>query len=137
MTRTALIGAAIAALAAMPALAQQGGGGPNAGPITRAQMQQMTQQRFAQMDANHDGFVTPDEMTAAGGDAQRAAAMLQRLDTNHDGKISLDEMTANQMRRFDAADANHDGVLTPEERQAATARMQQQAPQAPQAPQGH
>jgi Ca2+-binding EF-hand superfamily protein len=131
MTRIALIGAAVAAIAAMPAFAQQGGGA-DAGPISRAQMQQMVQQRFAQMDVNHDGFVTADEMTAGGGDPQRAATMLQRFDANHDGKISLDELMTARMSMFDAADTNHDGVLSPEERQAAMARMQQQTPQAPQ-----
>jgi Ca2+-binding EF-hand superfamily protein len=137
MTRILFVGAAVAILAAVPAFAQPGADA-NAGPITRAQMQQTMQQRFAQMDTNHDGFVTTEEMNAGGADAQHAAAMLQRFDTNHDGKISLDELMTRQMAMFDAADTNHDGVLSPEERQAAMARMQQQMQQqTQQAPQGH
>jgi Ca2+-binding EF-hand superfamily protein len=132
MTRIALFGAAIAALAAASASAQPAApaapAAPAQGPITRAQMEAGVQQRFAQMDANHDGFVTADEMVGAGGDTQRAAAMMQRMDSNHDGKLSLAELTASRLAAFDAADTNHDGILTPEERAAAMARMQTPAP---------
>jgi hypothetical protein len=134
MTRTAFLGAAVAALTATAAFAQAPAAPqPDAGPMTRAEMQQRLQQRFAQMDANHDGAITQDEL-AASSDPQRAAAMMQRMDTNHDGKITLDELMARQMAAFDAADTNHDGVLSPEERAAAMSRMQQPAPAAPAAP---
>jgi hypothetical protein len=46
----------------------------------------------------------------------RMAAM---ADTNGDHAISRDEFMAAAMKRFDAADTNHDGKLTPEERKAA------------------
>lgn len=46
----------------------------------------------------------------------RMAAM---ADTNGDHAISRDEFMAAAMKRFDAADANRDGKLTPEERKAA------------------
>jgi hypothetical protein len=137
MTRIALFGAAIAALAAAGVSAQPAPPTPAApaapvqGPITRAQMEAGVQQRFAQMDANHDGFVTADEMVGAGGDTQRATTMMQRTDANHDGKLSLAELTASRLAAFDAADANHDGILTPEERAAAMARMQAPAPATP------
>lgn len=42
---------------------------------------------FAQADANHDGFITADEMTA---DAGR---FFKALDTNGDGEIDPDEIT--------------------------------------------
>ena len=51
-----------------------------------------------------------------GGGMGRMAAM---ADTNGDHAISRDEFLAAAMKRFDAADANHDGKLTPEERKAA------------------
>lgn len=51
-----------------------------------------------------------------GGGMGRMAAM---ADTNGDHAISRDEFIAAAMKRFDAADANHDGKLTPEERKAA------------------
>lgn len=132
MTRIAFFGAAVAAMTASVALAQA----PAApGPMTRAEMQQRVQQRFAQMDTNHDGSLTQAELVAAGVDANMATAMMQRMDTNHDGKITLEELTARQLAAFDAADTNHDGILTPEERAAAMAKMQPQAaPAAPAAP---
>jgi len=42
--------------------------------------------------------------------------MFERADANHDGRVSLQEMTAAALQHFDAADANHDGKLTPDER---------------------
>jgi Ca2+-binding EF-hand superfamily protein len=42
--------------------------------------------------------------------------MFEDADANHDGRVSLEEMTATALKHFDAADANHDGKLSPEER---------------------
>jgi len=42
--------------------------------------------------------------------------MFERADANRDGRVSLQEMTAAALQHFDAADANHDGKLTPDER---------------------
>ncbi len=92
------------------------------GNITRAAALAAADQRFAAMDANHDGTVTPDEMRAyreqrraeqaarrgvgnqpgrsprqpitADAFRARAAAMFDRLDTNHDGKIDATERAA-------------------------------------------
>ncbi|MGO1303716.1 MAG: hypothetical protein ACTMKV_02910 [Sphingomonas parapaucimobilis] len=92
------------------------------GTITRTAALAAADQRFAAMDANHDGTVTPDEMRAyrdqrraehaarrPGGDRPgrpapqpitaeafraRAAAMFDRLDTNHDGKVDATERAA-------------------------------------------
>ena len=139
MTRLLLAGAAFAAFAAFPASAQPPAGGPPAAeapesPTTRAQMQQQIQERFAAMDANHDGFVTAAEL------GERGPQVMERLDTDHDGKLTLAELSGPMLARFDRADANHDGIVTPEERaayrDAMRARMQQESAPAP-APQGH
>lgn len=53
--------------------------------------------------------------------------MLARLDSNKDGKISLAEFSAPALNRFDAADTNKDGVVTPEERRAASEKSRQKA----------
>lgn len=53
---------------------------------------------FEQADRNHDGVLTPDEMTA---DAQR---FFEILDTNHDGEIDPDEI------------AHYENVIAPEVR---------------------
>jgi Ca2+-binding EF-hand superfamily protein len=77
---------------------------------------------FDQVDANHDGFLTRDELKAA----RRAMhqAHWAKIDTNGDGKVSLDEAKANAPRlaqHFDQVDANHDGFVTPDEMKAAFA----------------
>ena len=41
--------------------------------------------------------------------------MLERMDRNTDGKISFEEYRNAMVRRFDARDANHDGVLAGKE----------------------
>ena len=117
-----LAAAAFAGLAAAPLFAQpQGAPTP---PSTRAEMEASTQQRFAARDANHDGFLTVDELGPNG------PATIARLDADHDGKISLDEARTAMMAMFDRADTNHDGTISPEERAAAMAQMGQPAPQA-------
>ena len=108
-----LAAAASAAFATAPLLAQPAGGPPT----TRAEMEQRIQQRFAARDANHDGFMTSDEL------GPNAAMVIEQLDTDHDGKISLAEATARTLADFDAADANHDGTLTDAEREAAHGRI--------------
>lgn len=122
-----LAASAFACLAATPLLAQPAGA--PTGPITRADMEQSVRTRFAARDANHDGFLTPDEL------GENGAAMITRGDTDHDGKLSLDEAVTGSLARFDRADTNHDGILSPEERAAAMAAMAQPAPQP--APQPH
>jgi hypothetical protein len=74
---------------------------------TRAEVQARVQERFAALDADHDGAVTRAELDAyrakarttrdAERDAARATrrdAMFARLDTNHDGQISKAEFAA-------------------------------------------
>jgi len=56
-----LAAAAFAGLASAPLPAQPAGTPANP-PSTRAEMQQSIQTRFAARDANHDGFLTPDEL---------------------------------------------------------------------------
>jgi Ca2+-binding EF-hand superfamily protein len=47
-------------------------------------------------------------------------------DANHDGRVTLQEMTAAALQHFDMADANHDGTITPEERMQMHQRMRMQ-----------
>jgi Ca2+-binding EF-hand superfamily protein len=116
MKTSILAAAAFAGLAAAPLFAQPA---PTP-PSTRAEMETSIQQRFAARDANHDGFLTADELGESG------PAAVARLDTDHDGKISLAEARTAMMAMFDRADTNHDGVVSPEERAAAMAQMQSQ-----------
>lgn len=77
-------------------------------PITRAEVVQMVQARFARIDANHDGFITRDEEQGAMQAmhakmqqrmAKRADGFFDRLDTNHDGVISRAEFDAARAAR--------------------------------------
>ncbi|MEQ8310288.1 MAG: hypothetical protein RIA72_06275 [Sphingopyxis sp.] len=102
---------------------------------------------FERLDANKDGNISKAEWDQHGADraAKRAergdkradagegkrgmrghhgkrgghrAMMMGKADTNGDKAISLAEFQTAALARFDAADANKDGQVTPEERQA-------------------
>jgi hypothetical protein len=116
--------AALAASIAVPALAQ---GGPPPDPygdatVTKAQATQQANDRFAQLDANKDGSLTPEERRAGapaggggfgggggGGGGPGGAAP---------GPQNKEEYVAAQLQRFDRQDADHDGNLTKAERDA-------------------
>lgn len=137
MVRTLPLAAAAAAIV-LPALASAQTPPPQGrAEATRDVAIARAADRFAQMDANHDGAVTKDElqaymaarMAARGDGAERhgggmggiggmGAMMFDRFDTNHDGRITLDEAKADAAARFDQMDTNHDGVLSPDERAA-------------------
>lgn len=106
-------------------------------PITRAEYMKMVDAHFNQIDMNHDGKVTKDELAAElqrelqianARIAQQLEAKFRQLDTNHDGQLSLQEFMAIQPRlqpsetpeqMIQRLDANHDGELTAEEFRAA------------------
>jgi hypothetical protein len=117
---------AAAILAGAPAMAQRG---PQ-GPLTRDAYLAMQKERFAAMDANHDGIVTKEELTAQiaarmgnAPPADRIDAMFRILDTDGDGKATTAEADAAEAARFTTLDTDHDGTLTPEERRAGMGGM--------------
>ena len=129
-----LLIAALPLLIVTPAFAQAPGNMPAS--QTKAEAEERAQMVFDQLDANHDGAITQDEVTAFTkmmGDnpriVGRVTSMFTEADTNHDGKLTAAEAKARADVAFDAADTNHDGVLSPEERQAAKARSAAQSPQ--------
>jgi len=116
------------------------------GKLDKADRAARMAQRFDRMDTNHDGVLSRDEFIAGhagpmahedrmdgdkmdrasahGGHGRGMMAMmamhrLGKMDANGDRVITRDEFVAGALARFDAADANHDGKLTPEERRAA------------------
>ena len=48
-------------------------------------------------------------------DEDGLTAWFEQADRNHDGSLSPDEMTADAQRFFDALDTNHDGEIDPDE----------------------
>jgi hypothetical protein len=140
MNKFTLLGMAAAIAVSGPAFAQGGpiGGGPTGGgPMTdpygdatvaKADAEKAAGARFDQLDTNHDGSLSADEIeAAANGPGGRG---LRRADTDGDGKVTRDEFLTGQKQRFDMIDADHDGQLTKAERDAyraqMRARMQQQ-----------
>ncbi len=103
------------------------------GPITRAQVQAALRRRFAAMDANHDGAISPAEFQAFRARTAAAPAgdpfghvgghWFEHADADGNGRVTPAEAAARPMRLFDMADVNHDGVVSPTERQMATALM--------------
>ncbi len=103
----------------------------------KATRPQITQERFNQLDGNHDGFISPEDRPAGGkgagaraeGDPEARRQLMQTLmagDTNKDGKVSFDEVTTAKpgfaKADFDRVDRDQDGFLTAKD-----------APHAPQA----
>jgi hypothetical protein len=93
--------AAVLALAAAPALAQDGSGpGPFGGRMSTAERAQLAEERFAAADVDGDGQLTLAELVAAAEAAEalrreeRVARLIAGLDTNDDGTISLEEAQA-------------------------------------------
>ncbi|MBA3896131.1 MAG: EF-hand domain-containing protein [Sphingomonadaceae bacterium] len=191
MNKMILTSAAVVALA-VPAAAQVAMHHDMDGPTTRADAEAKVRAQFAKMDANHDGFVTREEVQASmeAMMAEHRTDAFDAIDANHDGSISRDEFMAHRpgaggmhtemraengargmgghrmmmmregdpnagfgmfvmadgdkdgrvslkealdatLARFDQADANHDGTLTPEERRGAMEAMRAEMRAAP------
>ena len=121
--------AALGALA-VPAVAQQGGAQRDQ---TRAEAQQRADMMFQMLDSNRDGSVTKDEadqvfakfQQSRGGDAGRGGRTRALIDQAFATTASLNQQQfeAQALARFDAADANRDGVVTAAERQQARDRQ--------------
>lgn len=87
------------------------------GDVTMAEMAAHGAARFNSADADGDGFLTQDELTAQadGRRGNRVERMFERRDANSDGKLSLAEMTPDEDRvaaRFERADADGNGAIS-------------------------
>jgi len=121
MKKLTIAVAAVAASMAVPALAQ---GGPPPDPygdatVSKDDVSKAAAARFAQLDTNHDGTLSPEERAAGGpggggGRGPGGAAP---------GPQSQADYVAAQVARFDRQDADHDGKLTKAERDAFRAAL--------------
>lgn len=81
---------------------------------------------FDEIDANHDGFVTFEELRAFGASHRgHRGHGFKALDKDGDGRISREEAAGapRLAQDFDKVDADHDGFLTRDELQAAHRAM--------------
>jgi Ca2+-binding EF-hand superfamily protein len=95
---------------------------------------------FARADANKDGTITRAEFDTIAPQIKARIehagisrdSMMNRMfgmeDTNKDGRVSLAEMKQAALARFDRVDLNHDGTITPQERQKAAQMFKAQHP---------
>jgi len=92
---------------------------------------------FARADTDKDGVITQAEFDAMGQQIHTrmekaaltrgpAGHMLDTADTNKDGKVSLAEAQQLALSHFDQMDLNHDGTITPQERQQARKQFRAQ-----------
>jgi hypothetical protein len=117
MKTLTIAAAALAAAISVPALAQ---GGPPPDPygdatVTQADVEKNAGDRFAQMDANHDGTLQVDEQPFGG----------RRFGGGDPAPMSKADFVASQVQRFQRMDADHDGKLTKAERDAFRQQMMQ------------
>jgi Ca2+-binding EF-hand superfamily protein len=125
---------AASATVGSPAIAQQSGAAAQK-PVTRAQLESRLDASFAEADANHDGFLSANELQVMQQKGmqqvqararQELQARFNQLDTNKDGKLSFDEFVAiatvrpNQTPEqiLQKLDTNHDGKVSPAEAKA-------------------
>jgi hypothetical protein len=114
-------------LLAVPALAQ---GGPPPDPygdatVTKADVEKAATDRFATLDTNKDGSLSPEERRAGGpggGGGFRGGGGGGGAGGPPPAQ-NLAEYVAAQSGRFDQQDADHDGKLTKAERDAFRAAM--------------
>ena len=101
------------------------------GYVTKDEYLAAAQNRFARMDSNGDGKLSPDELASPhdnhGGKQGKAGGVhaafgqkyFDKLDTNHDGVVSKDEFMAAASAKFAQFDTAGDGKVTAAEIESA------------------
>jgi Ca2+-binding EF-hand superfamily protein len=97
-----IAGAALAQPAATPRLDRQA-------DVTRQQVIERADQRFARLDVDNDGRATADEARQAREQrrTERAGAMFERMDADRDGSVSRAEFDQARAQRGDRLAARH------------------------------
>ena len=97
-------------------------------PVSRGEVIAFVRKQFAQMDQNHDSFVSVPEFQAyrarqpKGRGAQIGRITkhwFERADRNRDGRVTVTEAQARPLRFFGMADLNKDGTASVREQSVA------------------
>ena len=88
----------------------------------RQQLQQQLAAKFQQLDTNKNGSLSLAEFQAAMPNiatSETPDQLLAQLDANKNGTVSADEFRASDVAKFNRADKNKDGIVSPAEARAA------------------
>lgn len=93
------------------------------GAIDQKEFTAFHEQRFKEVDANHDGKISQDEMPNKGdckmkNGQNKFGSRFDETDINHDGALSKDEAEIGMpmlFSHFDEIDSNKDGKISKEE----------------------
>lgn len=131
------------ALAGLPALAQEappheGEGLRRPAPVAKATAAKAAPAKAAPAAAKKAAPAKPGANASAKAAAKTGAKPgakvgakvdtkppLRSLDKNHDGRVTKDEFLSGSKKRFAKADANRDGVISPQEGKAAKATLKE------------
>ena len=89
-----------------------------------ATSQRVAEQQFAQLDSDKNGQLSLVEFKAAAVRPRIVPGQqaINVLDANKDQKVTLAEFRARRLAQFDTLDADRDGIVVPQEVQAAARR---------------
>lgn len=96
------------------------------GRVTRAELISWRSANFARFDRNGDGVLSIDDIPTflrASSIGAQLSAMIKQYDANADGRLARAEFIDGPTPLFDLADANHDGLVTKAEADAAAAKL--------------
>ena len=95
---------------AAPALLLPSAASAQKAGTTRDQFVTRSAAQFQKLDADHNGKLTAAELAAIG-KPKRAQRMMTQADADSDGMLTPDEMTTAAGAKFDKLDANHNGTI--------------------------